>query len=57
MCVTGRAKGDAAGHHAVKGTGDVHPWSLVFLDRELLFSQLDLGALGSEILAKGNPLL
>lgn len=47
MCVTGRAKGDAAGHHAVKGTVDAHPWSLVFLDQELLFSQLGLGALGN----------
>lgn len=47
MCVTGRAKGDAAGHHAVKGTGDAHPWSLVFLDPELLLSQLGLGTLGN----------
>ena len=47
MCVTRRAKGDAAGHHAVKGTVDAHPWSLVFLDQELLFSQLGLGALGN----------
>lgn len=47
MCVTGRAKGDAAGHHAVKGAVDAHPWRLVFLDRELLLSQLGLGALGN----------